>query len=59
MAEAGLVGIYQIIYRDRRHILLLVFSDNSCALKNMTLQVQKFSSGLFKNGLKGIPEQKV
>lgn len=33
MAEMGLVGIYQIVCRDRRHILLLLFSDNSCALK--------------------------
>lgn len=59
MAEMGLVGIYQIIYHDRRHTLLLVFSDNSCCLKNMTLQVQNFLSALFKNGLKKLPEQKV
>lgn len=59
MAETGLVGIYQIIYHDRRHTLFLVFSDNSCRLKNMTLQVQKFLSALFKNGLKKLPEQKV
>lgn len=59
VAETGFVGIYQIIYHARRHTLLLVLSHNSCALKNMTLQVWKFLSALFKNGLKEVPKQKV
>lgn len=59
MAETGLVGIYQIIYCDRRHTSLLVFSDNSHVLEIMTLQVRKFLSARFKNDLKEVPEQKV
>jgi len=59
MAETGLMGICQIFYHDRRHTLLLAFSDNSCVLKNMTLQIRKFLSALLENGLKEVPEQKV
>lgn len=59
MAETGLMGIYQIIYCDRRHTSLLVFSDNSHVLEIMTLQVRKFLSARFKNDLKEVPEQKV
>lgn len=59
MAGMELVGIYQIIYHLGRHTFLLVFSDSSCSLKNMTLQIQKFLSASFKNGLKEVPDQKV
>lgn len=53
------MGISQVIYHNWRHTLLLLFSDNSCALKNMTLQILKFLTALFKNGLKEVLEQKV
>lgn len=55
----GLMRIYQIICHNKSHTLLLLFSDNPCAFKNMTLQLQKFLNALLKNGLKKVPEQKV